>query len=809
VEPGEPLTVPEFRLDLDVDFAGLRWTGRVEFELPHGAPPFVLDTDGLEITEVTAAGQPVPFRLVPEHQRLEVPAVGPGPVAVTFRGAVNESGLYGMYRSRQGGGYVLTTQCEPIGARRIFPCFDRPDRKSRILLRVRTDPAVTVISNTIERSTRLLGEQREWTFFPTPAMSSYLFYLGIGKFDVLEETRGPVRFRIFTPPGQSEMGRYGLTTTPRILAEYETYNGIPYPLPKLDLVCIAETSFGAMENWGAITFRDTRLLVDANTRSFARRDVLETITHEVAHMWFGNLVTMGSWTEVWLNESLASFLETKISARVEPGIDVLSDFFLRVAGTGAAIEGDSLDATHAVRAPVEGPNEIAQVFDEISYGKGSTLIAMLEAYLGEEGFRKGLGLYLSRFGYANARTADLWASFSEVSGEAIAPLMDPWLDRPGLPVISARQTASGVELTQHRFSYHGQSDAPPWPIPMVAEIDGRRERLRFDARTKTLAAPPSATVHLNPGAAGFYRVRYDATLTERLLGALPHRPATDRWSFLQDLGTFVLTGEVDWATFERAVRTLGTAPDRLVVDVLAGTLGPLSLFFPESPAVQDLAKWFFATQFERLGAHRRPGEPDTEGILRERVSFGRMRIDLGFARDLSELFLEWDRLDPDLKPAVAAARARIEGGAGYRELRRALDGELPEDERASVEQALVWTADPALALEALDRLGSGAVNLGILHYVLRNAAANPVARPVLWKWMTEHLGRVDELLRGSGLLSQAMEITLPILGLGRGVEVREFFRTHAFPEGAHGIAKGLERLTILERAEPRFRTLRG
>jgi tricorn protease interacting factor F2/3 len=809
VEPGEPPSVPEFRLDLDVDFAGLRWTGRIEFELPDGAPPFALDADGLEITEVTSAGQPVEFRVVPDRQRVELPAVGAGPVVVTFRGRASESGLSGLYRSRQGSGYVLTSQCEPIGARRIFPCFDRPDRKSRILLRVRTDPGLTVISNTIERATRPLGEQREWTFYPTPSMSAYLFYLGIGTFDVLEETRGAVRFRIFTPPGQSEMGRYGLTTTPRILAEYETYNGIPYPLPKLDLVCIAETSFGAMENWGAITFRDTRLLVDASTRSFARRDVLETITHEVAHMWFGNLVTMASWNDIWLNESLASFLETKIAGRVEPGTDVLSDFFLRVAGTGAAIEGDSLDATHAVRAPVEGPDEIAQIFDEISYGKGSTLIAMLESYLGEEVFRKGLTHYLGRFRYANARTSDLWAALSEVSGEPIAPLMDPWLDRPGLPVISAHLTGSGVELTQQRFSYHGPSDAPPWPIPMVADIDGRRERFRFEGRTRTLAAPPSATVHLNPGAAGFYRVRYDPVLTERLLGALPHRPATDRWSFLEDLGTFVLTGEVDWATYERAVRALGVAPDRLVVDVLVGTLGPLSLFFPSSAAVQDLAKWFFATQFARLGPQRRPGEPDTEGILRERVSFGRMRVDLGFARDLSELFVEWDRLDPDLKPAVAAARARIEGAAGYRELRRALDGTLPEDERASIEQALVWTTEPDLAREALDRLASGAVNLGIVHVVLRNAAANPVARQVLWNWMREHLARVDELLRGSGLLSQVLEITLPVLGLGRGVEVREFFRTHAFPEGARGIAKGLERLTILERAEPRFRTLRG
>jgi tricorn protease interacting factor F2/3 len=805
--PEEPPNVPEYRLDLDVDFEGRRWSGRIEFELPDGAPSFALDADELEITEVTSADRPIEFRVEADRQRVVLPAVGPGPVAVRFRGTVSETGLQGLYRSRQGGGYVLTTQCEPIGARRIFPCFDRPDRKSRILLRVRTDPELTVISNTIERSTHHVGAQREWTFYPTPSMSAYLFYLGIGKFDVLEETHGSVRFRIFTPPGQSAMGQYGLVTTPRILGEYERYYGIPYPLPKLDLVCIAETSFGAMENWGAITFRDTRLLVDASTRSLARRDVLETIAHEVAHMWFGNLVTMASWSDIWLNESLASFLETKIASRVEPGIDLLSDFFLRVAGTGAAIEGDSLAATHAVRAPVQGADEIAQIFDEISYGKGSTLIAMLESYLGEEPFRAGVARYLGRFRFANAETKDLWAALSETSGEPIAPLMDPWLDRPGLPVIDARLVPAGIELTQRRFSFVGPLDAPPWPIPMVVELDGARERLRFETRTHTISAPATATVHLNPGAAGFYRVHYDPTLTERLLGALPTRPQTDRWSFLEDLGAFVIAGQVDWATYARAVRTLGLAPDRLVVDVLAGTLGPLSLFFPDSPAVLDLARWFFAQQFARLGPRRRPGEPDTEGILRERVSFGRMRIDLGFARELSEMFVDWEQVDPDLKPAVAAARARIEGAAGYRELRRALDGPLPEDEREIVEQALVWTAEPALVRESLDRLAAGDANLGTVPLVLRNAAANPKGRDVLWSWMTERLPRVDEILRGSGLLASVFEITLPILGLGRGAEMRAFFASHSFPEGARGIAKGLERLTILERAAPRFREL--
>jgi hypothetical protein len=339
---------------------------------------------------------------------------------------------------------------------------------------------------------------------------------------------------------------------------------------------------------------------------------------------------------------------------------------------------------------------------------------------------------------------------------------------------------------------------------MVVDCDGRRERIRFDTANRTVPASPTATVHLNPGAVGFYRVLYDETLRERLLASLPNRSPADRWTFLEDLGAYLASGEIDWATYARAVRALGRTSDRLVVEVLNGTLGALARFFPRAPEVQDLARWFYGVQFERLGPVRRDGEEATEGILRERISFGRVRIDVGFARELSELFVEWSTVDPDLRPAVAIARSRSEGGVGYRELRRALERDRPEDERLDLERALAWSPEPALVLETLDRAISGAVNRGVIHNVLQQAAANPVARPVVWPWLTTHLPRLEELFEGAGLLSLALETTVPILGIGRGDEVREFFRTHSYPEGARGLAKGLERLEILEQLAPRL-----
>ena len=806
---GEAPDIPEYRLHLRVDFHQLKWSGAVTFDPPTGAAPLALDSDGLAIARVRSGESSVAFHVDPLGRKLVLPDLAPVPVTVEFSGTVASKALLGLYRSRQGEGYILTTQCEPNGARSIFPCLDRPDRKSRIALTVRTARDLDVISNTPEESVREVEGEREWAFSPTPRMSPYLFYLGIGRFDHLEDRSGRVRFRVFTPRGDAPSGQFALDSVRRILTAYEEYYGIPYPLPKLDLVAVAESAFGAMENWGVIAFQDSRLLIHDSSDSFSRRDVFATIAHEVAHQWFGNLVTMRDWNDIWLNESFAAFLETKVSERIAPEMDSVSDFFLRPAGVAAALEGDSLEATHPVRASVVRPEEISQIFDEISYGKGSALLAMLESYLGEERFRRGVADYLTRYRYANATTADLWAALHGAAREPVGGLIDPWLDRPGLPAISARLEGATLHLTQRRFSYHGHPPSEPWPIPLVLDVDGRRDRVRFDTPTRSLTVPPEATVHLNPGAAGFYRVRYDRTLHERLLQALPDRPVTDRWTFLEDLGAYLAAGEVDWTTYEGAVRVLGLTSDRLVVELLNSTLGALALFYPSVGPVQDLARWFYGAQFARLGSTRQVRDGPSDGILRSRISFGRVRIDPGFARDLSELFLAWPRVDPDLRPAVAVARARTEGAVGYRELRRALEQDRPENERLLLEQALAWSNEPELVRETLDRAGSGAVNRGMVHVVLRNAAANPVGRPILWQWFTSHLPQLDQLFHGSGLLSLALETTIPVLGLGRGDELRAFFRDHAFPEGARGIAKGLERLTILERRTPTFEALRA
>jgi tricorn protease interacting factor F2/3 len=800
VTPKEPPAIAEYRLRLDVDFEGLRWTGRVEFEPPVGATGLALHANGLEVRGVHRGSTELRYHLDPANEELVLDALdGNGPVAIDFAGVAAQQQLIGLCRSRSGAGYVLTSQCEATGARKIFPCVDRPDRKARIYLTVVAPSGLDVIANMPPTSVVDEGGRRRHVFAPTPAMATYLFYLGIGRFDRIEDKSGRIALAVYTPPGRGESGRFALAAAKRILAAYEEYYGIPYPLAKLDLIAVAEHAYGAMENWGAITFRDMRLLLDERSGSFERRDVFETIAHEIAHQWFGDLVTMAWWTDIWLNESFAAFLETKVTDRLEPAMDARADFFLRTAGMGWALDGDSLVATHPVRARVERPEEISQIFDEISYGKGSSVLAMLDAYLGEGVFRQGVTRYLNRFCYANARTEDLWESLEAAANEGVRSLVEPWVDRPGLPVVRVRETPHGLELTQREFSYRGARDATPWPIPMVIDLGGRAERLRFDTARRAIPAPTGTTVHLNPGATGFYRSLYDPPLFERLLADLPRRPPADRWIVLEDLLAFLVSGDVDWPTFVRALGALGATSDRLVVTSINSALGMLTLAFPDLAPVQSLAAEFLADEFRRIGVDRRPDEPTSTGILRERLSFTRCRIDLAFAAELAQRFPAWDTVDPDLRSAVAVSVARTGGSAGYTALRRALaERAPPEGEAIRLERALGWTPDPTMLHETLDLAVSGTINRGHVHTVVLQAAQNPLGRAVTWPWLTDQLPRLVELFRGSGFLSQLLEYSTPYLGLGRVDEVRRFYAEHPVPEGARGLAKGLERLELLE-----------
>ncbi len=803
---GSRTTISEYRLHLDVDPEALRWEGAVEVDVGAGPARLELDAEDLDIRSVQENGETCSFDVDAERHRLGIPlrTEGTATVRLEFGGRVDPARMTGLYRCRHGEGYVLTTQCEPISARRIFPCVDRPDAKAPFRLTVRAPASLEVVSNTPPATIRSVDGHRLWSFAPTPPMSTYLLYLAMGAFDRVEASAGRVTVRVLTPPGRAASGQFAADAGARILRAYESYYDIPYPLPKLDMIAVSEHAFGAMENWGAMSFRDVRLLVEPSSASFARSDVFETVCHEIAHQWFGNLVTMANFSELWLNESFATFLEAKITDQLEPAYESFVDFIMRPWGMGAALQDDALTATHPVRNPIDRPEAISETTDAIAYGKGASLLRMLDAYLGDAEFRAGVTDYLKRFKFGNARTEDLWAALGAKTGTDVAAVIGPWIERPGHPLVRAELVPGGLHLTQERFSVTGPRDGPPWPIPLRLDVDGKLERLLFTTHERTVPLPAGATVHLNPGAVGFFRTRYDEALGARLLAALPGRPAADRWILLADLAALVTSGDVDWATYERAVRAIGVTRDRLIVEELVESLSDFADVLPAASPPGVLARWYLRELTDLIGLDRRADDPASIGITRERVLQARVRADPEFAREIATRFADWDRLDPDLRWAVAIARARTGGDAGYREIAERFARHPPEGESTRLEVGLAWSDEVARIQETLDLVRAGGLNRGHIFLVLRNTAMNPVGRPLVGPWLEENLPKLDQTFRGSGLLSLTLEGTIPLTGLGRAAATHRYFREHPYPEATRGIAKGLEQLEIHERLVARL-----
>ena len=808
VEP-PPYRVREYRLALDVDYETLAFQGTVEIDLTGVTGPVLLNSVGLTIHSARAGEKSLPVVAKPEEEGFLLEDV-PGPdttVTVEFTGAAAEPGLIGLYVSRYGAYRILTTQCAPTGARRVFPCVDRPDVKAPIALDLTVGIDDDVVFNTTVVEQRTKGDRKRLKFDPTPPMATYLFYLGIGP---IEERRGranQVRMKALTPLDRSESAAFALEQAGKLLPAYEEYFGIPYPLSKLDLVAIPEMSFGAMENWGAITFRDARLLVDERSSALHRRTVISTIAHELAHMWFGNLVTMSWWTDIWLNESFATLLEPKIVERIRPGDGTLDDFLL--IQTAPSMFLDGLPGTHPVSSEVERPEQISEIFDEISYGKGASVLRMVEAFLGEEKFRAGVTEYIQRFRYGNARSADLWAELERGASRPLQPILDAWIARPGHPVIEARWEGEQLRLTQRRFSFEREEhDDPPWPIPISMELNGATTRLLFDSTTMELPVTSVTSLHLNPAGVGYYRVRYDATLLEGILGRFATLGPMDRWTLLSDAFAFLFSGELPVDRYLRFVTlSAGSIDDLPAIEVcrqFAGGLVPswsygLGYLLPTHAPTAAAFRSFLTAQWDRLGPAAREGERDTSRTLRGLVARCLVWNDTERSRELAQEFSRLPSVDPDVRPAVVLAYARNGAATEHEELVNRLRETEDEATMAEYENALTAFRPKELVASTLELIASDSVNQGHITTMLEHLAENPEGRDALWEWLQLRGLAVLAPYSGTGYAGSALESTLPYVALDREEEVAAYFSDHPWPESTRGLRKGLELARVASR----------
>ena len=546
--------------------------------------------------------------------------------------------LHGRRRAERN---MAATQFEATDARRAFPCWDEPAAKATFELTLRIPSELTAVSNTMpEAETPAKEGTKEILFAPTPKMSTYLLAFIVGDLAAVEE-RAPngTLVRIWATRGKEEQGRFALETAVDLLTYLDFYFGIPYPLEKLDHLALPDFAAGAMENWGAITYREIALLFDpVNSAANTRQRIAEIVAHEMAHMWFGDLVTMEWWDDLWLNESFASWMGNKAVDHIRPEWDMWTQFVYQDTNGGLSLDG--LKNSHPIEMQVANPAEIGELFDAISYNKGGAVLRMLEDFLGEETFRQGIHHYLKSHQYGNARTEDLWASLEQVSGKPITTIMNTWVKQAGYPVVTVEEStdaydgAPALSLTQSRFLYDRllspeDDDPARWHVPISIQQAGVQSKVAALMVGDTLNVPldsagDSGWVKVNAGQTGFYRVNYDADQWKRLGEAVGSMelPATDRLGLQNDAYALMRAGSLSPATFLALAENYRGETHVSVWSDLASNLGSFDNLIGSQPYYDrflPFAQGIFRKAAQRIGWEPRPDEGHLDTLLRTTI----------------------------------------------------------------------------------------------------------------------------------------------------------------------------------------------
>lgn len=581
----------------------------------------LLHSKGLTIQSATIDNQPADVSFGEfDELRLSQPNLknGKHTILINFSGTITDAmhGLYPCYFTHDGvKKQLFATQFESHHAREVFPCVDEPAAKAEYDLTLITRPGITVLGNMPVKFQEENGDSRTTTFEKTPRMSSYLLAFVIGELHKKSaHTKSGVEVNVWATPAQNENTLdFALDIATRSIDFYDEYFGVKYPLPKSDHVALPDFSSGAMENWGLITYRESCLLADPElTPESSRRFIATVIAHELSHQWFGNLVTMQWWNDLWLNESFANMMEYVAIDALQPDWHMWEDFAMNEVT--AALRRDSLDGVQSVQADVNHPDEISTLFDPaIVYAKGGRLLVMVRKLIGEEAFRAGLKSYFEKFAYKNTVGNDLWQELESASDQPIVDLMNAWISQPGLPVISVSNSHDTAILSQERFfiGEHQPSNAL-WPIPLFANQPLDVKILNQKETTVSIEKP----LQLNCGLSAHFVTKYDESSREYLLKNITELPTLDKICILQDATILARAGFENSASLLPLALSLKTETNEKVFGMAAGALTELRKFVDDNDAARDSLKRisgeFARATFEELGWDEKYGESDDD-----------------------------------------------------------------------------------------------------------------------------------------------------------------------------------------------------
>ncbi len=732
-------------------------------------------------------------------------------ITIEFQGILNDR-LLGFYRSqyKQGGKtkYLATTQFEAADARRAFPCWDEPEAKAIFDISIIADNKFTAISNMPVKSKTKIGGKTLYKFGKTPVMSTYLIYLGVGEFEYLTGKVGKTQIRVVTTKGNKSKGKFSLDLGKKLLVEYEKYFEIKYPLPKLDLIAIPDFAAGAMENWGAITFRETILLYDPKTSSTKTKQfIAEVISHEIAHQWFGNLVTMEWWNDLWLNESFATFMATKFVDKFYPEWDLWNQFVEDAMNVAMGL--DSLKTTHPIDVKVNSTAEIREIFDAISYDKGGCVLRMLEHYVGEPNFRKGLVRYLKDFKYKNAKGQDLWNAIGKASKMPVSSMVNSWLKQPGFPLVEIQQDDDTLLIKQNRYllEYDKKSSKGLWEIPLSIGFSDKTISKLFSKKSMTIKIPKSVGFVANSGRQGFYRVKYDEgiLLDQKMLVDQKKIPPIDRWAIQNDLYSLCVSGD------EQVRNYLDFSDAYYEEDSYLSTINVAhnltSLYFRAfnekfSEEIREYAVNYLRKILFELGWEPKKSDKHTDALLRSFVisALGKMDDDevLQEAKKRYNKFLKSPKsLSPDLIEPICSIVAWNGNSKTHAELLKLYKNAKTMEEKLRFLSALCGFKDQKLLQKSLDFSQTSDVRSQNMQLPIMKVAANPHGKKVLWPWLKKNWKKINKKVgHGNPLFNRIVASISLVADDSMENEIKQFFKKNPTPGTERTQAQTLERIRI-------------
>ncbi len=734
---------------------------------------------------------------------------GKAKLSLVFEGIISDT-LRGFYRSRytiEGKTrHLATTQFEATDARRAFPCFDEPAQKAIFDVSLIVPGDHTAISNTLPTRIREHeGGYKVIEFASTPRMSTYLLAFIIGEFEYVEGyTKDKVQVRVFTTIGKKHQAQFALDVAIKSLEFYNEYFNIPYPLPVLDMIAIPDFESGAMENWGAITYRETALLVDKNNSSLSNKQwVAVVVAHEIAHQWFGNLVTMEWWTDLWLNEGFASYMENLCTDHIFPEWRMW-DLYL-ADRYAVALRLDALANSHPIEVTVHHPNEISEIFDMVSYAKGSAVIRMIAEYVGAEKFRDGLRHYLKKHSYKNTVTTDLWHSFEKASGKPVKKMMESWTKKTGYPLVTLLRGKNGYSAKQERFfssriSAKKSTTTTVWQIPFKYESDAGSHTVLATGKSISLTGNSIGKINLNEGS--FMRTRYDSATLEHLKSKVLKNTldVKDRLGLIRDLFALAEGGYikvVDALEFSRAYKN---EKEYIVWSEIASGIQRIYNLISDEPftdTYRAYARSLFTPLAERMTFEKKKGEDHSDTFLRslalsQAAFYGDERV-IKKARSLFTK-MKSHPIPADIRSVVYTIVAQNGGKKEYNAFMNLFLNEELHEEKDRYGRALTSFRDKTLLARTLMFALSKDVRTQDAPYMLAAVWQNTTGRDLAWKFIQHNWKIILARYGEGGFISRMLTPLGSHTKTNDAVYAKKFFSKNLAPGAERTLEQAYERI---------------